>query len=88
MAEEKPDRYVANMSKAKRRGKIFIDYLRNQRSSTAIAPYSTRARPGAHVALPMTWQALARADERASCKRQGRRQDRAGRESVAGIISG
>jgi len=61
MAEEKPDRYIANMSKAKRRGKIFIDYLRNQRSSTAIAPYSTRARAGAFVALPLTWEALARA---------------------------
>jgi len=60
MAEEHPDRYVANMSKAKRRGKIFIDYLRNQRGSTAIAPYSTRARPDASVALPVSWPALAR----------------------------
>src|SRR3546814_16982082 len=39
-----PDRYVATMSKAKRKGKIFIDYLRNQRGSTAIMPYSARAR--------------------------------------------
>ena len=60
MAEEATDRYVANMSKAKRRGKIFIDYLRNQRGSTAIAPYSTRAKTGATVAYPVSWQALAR----------------------------
>ena len=62
MAEEEPGRFIANMSKAKRRGKIFVDYLRNQRGSTAIAPYSTRARARAFVALPMTWQALARAE--------------------------
>lgn len=60
MAEEEPERFVANMSKAKRKGKIFVDYLRNQRGATAIAPYSTRARPGAHVAWPVTWEALAR----------------------------
>jgi bifunctional non-homologous end joining protein LigD len=60
MAHESPGRYVANMSKAKRRGKIFIDYLRNQRSSTAIAPYSTRARAGAYIALPVSWTTLAR----------------------------
>jgi bifunctional non-homologous end joining protein LigD len=60
MAEDSPERYVANMSKAKRRGKIFIDYLRNQRGSTAIAPYSSRARAGAHYALPVSWQGLAK----------------------------
>jgi bifunctional non-homologous end joining protein LigD len=60
MAEDDPKRYVANMSKAKRRGRIFIDYLRNQRGATAIAPFSTRARPGAFVALPVSWQALDR----------------------------
>ena len=60
MAEENPDRYVAKMSKAKRRGRIFIDYLRNGRGSTAIAPYSTRARAGAPVAWPVSWAALAR----------------------------
>jgi bifunctional non-homologous end joining protein LigD len=54
-----PDRYVATMSKAKRRGKIFIDWLRNQRGSTAILPYSARAREGAPVAVPIGWDALA-----------------------------
>jgi bifunctional non-homologous end joining protein LigD len=60
MAEENPDRYVATMSKAKRRGKIFVDYLRNTRGATAIAPFSTRARPGAYVAMPVSWPQLAR----------------------------
>ncbi len=53
MAE--PDRFVATMSKAKRAGRIFIDWLRNQRGSTAIMPYSARARPGAPVAAPVSW---------------------------------
>lgn len=53
-----PDRYVATMSKAKRKGKIFIDWLRNQRGSTAIMPYSARAREQAPVAVPIGWDAL------------------------------
>ncbi len=57
-----PDRYVATMSKAKRKGKIFIDWLRNQRSSTAIMPYSARARENAPVAVPIGWDALADVD--------------------------
>jgi bifunctional non-homologous end joining protein LigD len=60
MASEEPDRFVANMSKEKRKGKIFIDYLRNQRGATAISPYSTRARKGAFVATPVSWQQLSR----------------------------
>ena len=62
MAEEEPDRFVANMSKAKRRGKIFVDYLRNQRGATAICPFSTRARPGAYVAMPVSWAKLGKLD--------------------------
>ena len=57
-ADRHPDRYVATVSKAKRQGKIFIDYLRNARGATFIAPYSTRAREGATVALPLTWDEL------------------------------
>ncbi|MCC6948963.1 MAG: DNA ligase D [Bradyrhizobiaceae bacterium] len=60
MAEEEPERFTAVMSKARRRGKIFVDYLRNQRGSTAIAPYSSRAKKGAAIALPLSWPQLAR----------------------------
>jgi bifunctional non-homologous end joining protein LigD len=58
LAAESPDRYVANMAKAKRKGVTFIDYLRNERGSTAIAPYSTRARDTAPVATPLAWDEL------------------------------
>jgi bifunctional non-homologous end joining protein LigD len=58
LEDEAPDRYVANMSKAKRKGRIFVDYLRNERGSTAICPWSTRARKGAPVATPVSWDEL------------------------------
>jgi bifunctional non-homologous end joining protein LigD len=58
LASEQPDRYTANLSKARRKGKLFIDYLRNERGSTAIAPWSTRSRQGAPVAVPVTWDEL------------------------------
>ncbi len=58
LAGAEPDRFVAVMTKAKRKGKIFIDYLRNQRGSTAIMPYSARARAGAPVAAPVSWTEL------------------------------
>lgn len=61
LSTAEPDRFVATMSKAKRKGKIFIDWLRNQRGSTAVMPYSVRARPHAPVAVPIGWEALAEA---------------------------
>lgn len=58
MAEREPDRFLVRISKAERRGRIFIDYLRNDPTSTAVAPYSTRARAGAPVAMPVAWEEL------------------------------
>jgi bifunctional non-homologous end joining protein LigD len=58
LAQAEPDRFVATMSKAKRKGRIFIDWLRNQRGATAIMPYAARARAGAPVAAPVSWTEL------------------------------
>ena len=55
LTRREPERYLATMSKAKRQGKIFIDYLRNGRGATFIAPYSPRAREGAMIAMPIEW---------------------------------
>ena len=58
MAADAPERYVATITKSKRSGRILIDYLRNGRNNTAIAPYSTRARSGAPVSMPLAWDEL------------------------------
>ena len=58
IVRENPDRYTATMSKAKRKGKIFVDYLRNAKSATTVCAYSTRARSGAPVSLPLRWEDL------------------------------
>jgi bifunctional non-homologous end joining protein LigD len=60
MAEHAPDRYVATMSKAKRNGVIFIDWLRNARGATSVCSWSLRARPSAGVAVPLRWEELGR----------------------------
>ena len=58
MEADAPDRYVSQASKARRKGRIFVDYLRNGRGATAIGPYSARARPGAPLAIPLRWSEL------------------------------
>lgn len=58
MGKADPDKYLAVSTKAKRKGRIFIDYLRNGRGNTAVAPYSTRARAGAAVSMPLDWSEL------------------------------
>lgn len=58
LVEQYPDEYVSEMSKIKRKGKIFVDYLRNQKGATAISAYSTRARPDAPVSVPLAWDEL------------------------------
>ncbi len=63
-AKAAPDRFTATMSKRRRVGRIYIDYLRNAFSASAIAAYSTRARPGAPVAVPIGWAELEAMDAR------------------------
>jgi bifunctional non-homologous end joining protein LigD len=58
LAQAEPERFTANLKKVERKGKIFIDYLRNQRGSTAVLPYVARARETAPVAAPITWTEL------------------------------
>lgn len=62
MEQRWPDRYTSNMRKEKRKGKIFIDWIRNNRTATSIAPYSLRARKGAPVSMPISWDELDRVE--------------------------
>jgi bifunctional non-homologous end joining protein LigD len=61
LAAHDPRRFVATMSKQRRKGRIFVDWLRNKKAATAILPWSLRARPGAHVATPISWNDLLKA---------------------------
>ncbi|HEY2528327.1 MAG TPA: DNA ligase D [Xanthobacteraceae bacterium] len=60
MAADSPQRYVGKMTKSLRAGKIFVDYFRNSREATSVCAYSTRARPGAPVSAPVSWEQLGR----------------------------
>jgi bifunctional non-homologous end joining protein LigD len=59
-ARRAPEAFTATASKAARRGRIFVDYLRNSEGATAVVPYSARARPGLTVALPIAWEDVRR----------------------------
>ena len=63
VAQMDPDKFTAALPKAQRKGRIFIDYLRNQRGATAAMPYSARAREGAPVAAPVTWTEMETIDK-------------------------
>lgn len=58
LEDNEPERFTANIRKVERKGRMFVDYLRNERGSTAIAPFSTRARPGAPCAVPVGWDEI------------------------------
>jgi len=68
VAQANPAKFTAELSKAKRKGRIFVDYLRNQRGATAVMPYSVRARPQAPVAVPVSWDELRGLDSPAHWK--------------------
>ncbi len=63
VAQMDPDRFTAALPKVQRKGRIFVDYLRNQRGATAVMPYSARAREGAPVAAPVTWKEMETIDK-------------------------
>ncbi|HEY3875216.1 MAG TPA: DNA ligase D, partial [Candidatus Kapabacteria bacterium] len=89
IVEADPGRYTANMSKASRTGKIFIDYLRNGRGATAVAPYSPRSRPEATVSVPVTWEELTDrlTSDQFTIRNLGKRLDSLKRDPWEGIQS-
>jgi bifunctional non-homologous end joining protein LigD len=62
LANQHPDKFTTAISKAKRKGRIFIDYLRNSFGQTSVACYSLRAKPGAPIATPLDWSELSQTD--------------------------
>ncbi|MBC7987111.1 MAG: DNA ligase D [Sphingomonadaceae bacterium] len=86
LAQAEPERFVATMSKAKRVGRIFIDWLRNQRGATAIMPFAVRAREGAPVAAPIAWSELGDMDSGAvyNVRRADELLERAAGRSLSG----
>ena len=58
MEQKWPDLYTSNIRKEDRKGKIFVDYLRNKKGATCVAPYSLRARAGAKISFPIAWENL------------------------------
>ena len=60
LARDEPESFTANMAKAQRKGKIYVDYLRNVRGANAVGAFSTRAREGAPVSVPVDWDELDR----------------------------
>jgi bifunctional non-homologous end joining protein LigD len=63
VAQNDPEHFTAALPQAQRKGRIFVDYLRNQRGATAVMPYSARARPGAPVAAPLSWKEMETIDK-------------------------
>jgi bifunctional non-homologous end joining protein LigD len=86
IAEAEPDLFTANIRKAQRKGRIFLDWLRNQRGATAVMPYSARARDGAPVAAPAGWGELGDFDSAHafSIRDSGRLIERAASKALAG----
>ncbi|MEO8454813.1 MAG: DNA ligase D [Sphingomicrobium sp.] len=86
IAEAEPDMFTANIRKVQRKGRIFLDWLRNQRGATAVMPYSARAREGAPVSAPVTWEELGRFESghHFSIRDAGELLDRASSKALAG----